>query len=273
MTTSTRYIENPAESMTNSSLDPSANPAGQPEPSASLNPEARFAPDPMARDAFRPAANAGPNGFDRSQAQAGAPVGPATMVQNLLKNKILIGLVLVFGFIFTVGQFYTSNESNIAAQKVAAVASAPQALGPRTERPAQQTIAPTGLTPDMAQKFVAWWIGRSMDYRAATATNSHNEAFAWMTPQAVKAFKESLWSPQIAAGITQGQVSAAFQAVSVQPQAINPDGSIVVTVLGTLIIQEANNPTPASQQIVVDFLVKKDAAGYRIAGLYNRTSR
>jgi hypothetical protein len=273
MTTSTRYIENPAESMTNSSLDPSINPSGQPDPSAGLNPEARFAPAPMAREAFRPAANAGPNAFDRSRGPARAPVGPAAMVQNLLKNKILIGLVLVFLFIFTVGQFYSSNESNIAAQKIAAVAPSGQAVAPRALRPAQQAIAPTGLTPDMAQKFVAWWIGQSMDYRAATATNSHNKAFAWMTPQAVKAFKESLWSPQIAAGITQGQVSAAFQAVSIQPQAINPDGSIVVTVLGTLIIQEANNPTPASQQIVVDFLVKKDTNGYRIAGLYNRTSR
>jgi hypothetical protein len=194
------------------------------------------------------------------------------MVQNLLKNKIMVGLILVFVFIFTVGQFYSSNESNQAAQKVAAVAPPVQAVAPRAVRPVQPAAAP-GLSPDMAQKFVAWWITKSMDYRAATATNSHNEAFAWMTPQAVKAFKESLWSPQIAAGITQGQVSAAFQAVSVQPQAINPDGSIVVTVLGTLIIQEANNPTPASQQIVVDFLVKKDTNGYRIAGLYNRTSR
>jgi hypothetical protein len=195
------------------------------------------------------------------------------MVQNLLKNKILVGLVLVFGFIFTVGQFYSSNESNIAAQKIASAAPAPLAVAPRAIRPVQQAIAPTGLTPLLAQQFVTWWISKSMDYRAATATNSHNEAFAWMTPQAVKAFKESLWSPQIAAGITQGQVSAAFQAISVQSQAINPDGSIVVTVLGTLIIQEANNPTPASQQIVVDFLVKKDKGGCRIAGLYNRTSR
>lgn len=257
--------------MTNSSLDPSGNPAGQPDPAAAFNPDARYAPDPMAREAFRHQQNpGGPGGFDRSRSSA--PSGPAAMLQNLLKNKIMIGLILVFLFIFTVGQFVTTNESNIAAQKVP-VAQPVQVPAQRAMRPVTPKIAATGLTPDMAQKFVAWWISKSMDYAAPTATASHNEAFAWMTPQAVKAFKESLWSPQIAAGITQGQVSAAFQAVSVQPQAINPDGSIVVTVLGTLVIQEANSPTPASQQIVVDFLVKKDNVGYRIAGLYNRTSR
>jgi hypothetical protein len=89
-----------------------------------------------------------------------------------------------------------------------------------------------------------------------------------MTSEAKQTFQANYWTPEIAQGVMSGQVVAAFQPVSVQAEAINPDGSVVVGASGTLVIQAAG--TPMTQQVVADFLVRKDQGGLRIAGLYNR---
>jgi hypothetical protein len=127
------------------------------------------------------------------------------------------------------------------------------------------------LQPELAKQFVTWWISKSMDYQTATAGSSHGEAFSWMTPQATQAFQQTFWTRDIAGGIAQGRVVAAFQPITVQAEAINPDGSVVVGVSGSLLVQEATSPTPAATQVVCDFLVKREKEGLRIAGLYNRT--
>jgi hypothetical protein len=68
--------------------------------------------------------------------------------------------------------------------------------------------------------------------------------------------------------VVTGQVVAAFQPVSVQAEAINPDGSIVVGANGTLVVQANGNPM--TQQLSTDFLVRRDKDGLRIIGLYNK---
>ena len=191
-----------------------------------------------------------------------------TVLQKLAKNKILVGLLIVFFFVMTVGQFYTKEDKTPPPQPQSA-----QTSRAESTTHAQATApAPALLDPDLARQFVTWWITKSMDYGATTAAKSHADAFGWMSPQAAQAFQQTFWTTEIAAGISQGRITAAFQPIQVQPEARNPDGTVVVGVSGTLLVQEANNPTPETQQIVCDFLVKKEKDGLRIASLYNRTA-
>lgn len=129
--------------------------------------------------------------------------------------------------------------------------------------------AAEGLTPQLASDFVRWWISKSMDYRMDTAAANHKEAVGWMLPDAASAFEQLYWGEHIKQGISSGQIVGSFQPVSISPLATNPDGTVVVTVVGTLVIQQSGQQ-PAAQQITMDFLVKKSGDGCRIAAFFNR---
>lgn len=189
-------------------------------------------------------------------------------VGRFKRDKVVIAMLLAGGLILGVGTFLTQDDPKKPAQApVPAVR--PMAAVPNQPVAVPAAPQPAPLQPKLATDFVAWWLQSAMDYRAASAKASHLKAFEWMTPDASRTFQYNYWTPEIEAGITTGQVSAAFQPVSVQAQAINPDGSIVVSAMGTLMVQQANG-TPMSQQFMTDFLVKRDAGSLRIAGLYNR---
>lgn len=205
----------------------------------------------------------------------GAPVSmaPNDMKQRLLKNKPLLALGIVLLLLFTVGQFIEApshtrreraEESEGAQQSQQA-----QQVQQAQQAPAPMPANPSNLSPALATEFVGWWITKAMDYSAATSGKSHAEAFGWMTPQSSATFQQVFWTPPIAQGITQGRITAAFQPSSVQAEAINPDGSVVVGVTGSLIVQDS--ATPVSQQIVTDFLIKKEKGNLRVCGMYNRT--
>ena len=186
-------------------------------------------------------------------------------IKRILADKILLGLVMAGFLIISVGAFFTQDDdtksaSNKPGHPVAAVtATAPTA-----------PAAPPHLTLEapLAADFVKWWMTCSMDFQPSTATKSHQEANKWITPDALKTFQANYWSPEIERGVTTGQIVAQFQPSSVQPEAINPDGSVVVSANGVLAVQA--NGTPLTQQFAADFLVKKEKEGLRIEGVYNR---
>ncbi len=218
-------------------------------------------------------ANAPGNPMPRPQS------GPQNMVnlviQRLLRDKILLGLIIVGVLTIFVGVAFTGDDPKEANK---ATPLSPQAIqqgmpqggmhppagagSPTAAAPAQ----PAGLTPELATQFVTWWLGKSMDYSMATGKASHQEAFGWMTPQTVQAFQTGYWTPEIENAVVTGKVTAAFQPVSVQAQFINPDGSIVVAMTGALVMQQAGTQT-ATQQLSADFLVKQDKGDMRIIGI------
>lgn len=215
---------------------------------------------------------------------------------KIMQDKILLGLVIVGVLAVFVGGMALPDDDdpkkdhpggggavldspNPNAQPVNGVVPSGQAMPATMGAAATPTLAPLGaapalenpnaVKPDLAVEFVKWWIGGSMDYTAKTADPSHQEAFKWMTPEAQQAFQTHFWSPEIASGITSGQVQAAFQPISVQAQAVNPDGSVVVALTGTLVMQAGGSPQ--THQIVTDFLITKQEGNFRITGLYNRS--
>jgi hypothetical protein len=169
-------------------------------------------------------------------------------------------MLLVF-----VGAFATSEDpkKDAPAPPPQQAAIAPQPIAPAAPIPSAPTV-----DPKLANDFVTWWLTKAMDFNMQTARASHEEAFKWMTPNAGPAFQQAYWTPEIQQGVLNGQFSAAFQPVSLAPEAINPDGTVVVGCKGTLVIQQGG--PPISQQVAMDFLVAKDASGLRIAGVNNR---
>jgi len=187
-----------------------------------------------------------------------------------MHDKILLGLLIVGILSIFVGGFNVSrDETPDSVKRVQAQMKADSASSSSSQG-ASQAAAPQPLEPNLATDFVKWWMTGAMDYAAQSALQNHNAAFRWMTPQAAEAFQASLWTQEVADGVTHGRIVAAFQPVSVTAAAVNPDGTVVVVLNGTLVTQ--GNGRPFTQQIQMDLLVKKESDGLRICGLYNRVA-
>ncbi len=207
------------------------------------------------------------------------------IIQRVLRDKILMGLVIVgiLG-VFLAGSNDESGHSKNTEEKLPESAMMPpgqggdaaqaQSRGPHAQaqsQPQQAAPAPqVALEPTKAADFVKWWLGGAMDFQATTATKNHEQAFLWMLPDAKESFKQAFWNDAMAEGISSGRLVAAFQPVSIEPQAINPDGTVVVSMKGSLVLQMNGQPANTSQ-VVTDFLVKNENENLRIAAISNRT--
>lgn len=183
------------------------------------------------------------------------------IVSRIVRDKVLMGLIVIL----VLGSFWSGMQMKHGEGGYDRPVDVPQA--PPVEE--QQAQSPK-LDGNLACDFVKWWLTSAMDYSAANAQTGHSKAFGWMTTEAQQAFKTAFWTPDIAAGIADGRIKAQYTLISVQPVALNPDGSVVVCANGTFIYQSGGQPT--TQQMQTDYLVRKDPAGLRIAGLYNRVA-
>jgi len=125
------------------------------------------------------------------------------------------------------------------------------------------------LEPALAVDFVKWWMKAAMDYSPKSAAQSHEAASNWMSHDAYRALVDAFWTPDLAEQISSGVTTAAFQPISVQAEAINPDHSVVVGLTGTLVLHTTNQ-APITNQIQMDVLVRKEETGLRITGINNR---
>jgi hypothetical protein len=137
-----------------------------------------------------------------------------------------------------------------------------------TKSEPEAAVQPSPVEPKLATDFLTWWSKGAFDYNPSTAKKSHMEAFGWMTPAAIQAFQTSYWTEDTAASVSTGQLQATFQLTSIQPEAVNPDGSVVLCLAGNLIIQAS--PQPTTQPLLTDFLVRRQGSDLQIAGVYNR---
>jgi hypothetical protein len=194
-----------------------------------------------------------------------------TAIKRIIGDKVLLGLVIVGMLGIFVGAFCGDDPSDKKnappqPQHQAAIQSTPTPAGAQTAAQPAKPAQPA-MDAGLATDFVRWWVSNGFDFQQKTAHASHVEAFKWMDPVAASTFQQNLWTPQFEAGVTSGHVVAAFQPITVQAEAMNPDGTIVVGVTGSLVIQQ--NGQPYTSQLSTDFLVRQDKGGVRIANLYN----
>jgi hypothetical protein len=188
-------------------------------------------------------------------------------IRRIVHDKILLALV-IFGIM---AFFYNGMNSNSNHEPSVGKDDGSNQVAQDNRASEMGSQAAVGVDPKLATDFVHWWLTSAMDYSQQTGKKNHEQAFGWMSPQAVTAFQQAYWSQPVADGIVAGTLVAAFQPTSVIAEAVNPDGSVVVGVTGTLVYQAGGQP--ASQKIVADLLIRRERAGLRVAGLYNRTAQ
>jgi hypothetical protein len=195
------------------------------------------------------------------------------LIQRVLRDKILLGIVVVLVIAFFMNLGSNDDSTKGTKEKPPAETKAGAPLSDAATVANSDPNAPADgqpVKPQLATDFLKWWLTGAFDYTPATAIQSHQIAFGWMLPETQAAFQAAFWTPQIAQGVKDGTIVAAFHPSTVEATAVNPDGTVVVGVSGTLVIQSTGQPV--TQQIVTDFLITKNQDGLRVAGVYNRSA-
>ena len=145
-----------------------------------------------------------------------------------------------------------------------------KSLANRAQNVGGTTSNVASLSPPLAVEFVRWWLTMALDYSLTTAAPNHKKALSYAQPQVARMFKQSFYTDAVMQGVAAGTLAGSFQPVTVTAIAVNPDGSVVVTVIGNLTLQSSGSQ-PVSQSLEMEFLVTKDAQGVRMAGFFNKT--
>ncbi len=153
-----------------------------------------------------------------------------------------------------------------ATQDGAAVSQPAQAADTTPSAAARQAATQVVVSASDALGLINAWLPLSWDLSAASAKNSQEKAIMYMTPECAQAYRQNIWTADIAQQITQSGLQTTFNANKVaagQPQA---DGSIVIYVDG---VQTLSVPGKGTEQrpIKYEYLVKLTADGLRIAGI------
>jgi hypothetical protein len=117
-----------------------------------------------------------------------------------------------------------------------------------------------------ATEFVKVWLPNAMDFNAASAAGSQQSAMNYMTPECLSAYKENVWSPDAAEGVTSSGMKSTWQQTIISARPNQPDGSIEIAVEGTqkLLIPGAQ---PTERKVKFVYLVKKVGTDLKIAGI------
>jgi hypothetical protein len=159
-------------------------------------------------------------------------------------------------------------------QPGATTAAAPAATAPTAATAAPQPAAApatpaapvTMANPQDAMELVKVWLPLTWDLSAASVQHSQEQAIMYMTPDCATAYRQNIWTPQIAQQIQQSGLQSTFECSKMQAGQPQADGSVVIFVEGT---QTLSVPGKGQQprQISYQYLVKTTAEGYRIAGI------
>jgi len=161
------------------------------------------------------------------------------------------------------------GETDLSRQFGRAPGSA-EAYANQQQQASEPSVPPVQMTDRLAaQSLVEQWLPLAWDLSAGTAPSSQEKAIGYMTPEAAAAYRQNVWTDQLASQIQQSGIQSQFKASTVEAQPNLNDGSVVVLVDG---IQELAVPGKGStrRQVRLEYLVKQTAEGLRIAGISER---
>ena len=110
------------------------------------------------------------------------------------------------------------------------------------------------------------WLDLAWDMSAGSAAASQEKAIEYMTPACAMAYTTNVWTPDIAKQIEESGLKSTFTKTSVQPGAVQPDGSMTVFVEGqqVLSVPEKGNQV---RNVKLQYLLTETPQGVRIAGI------
>jgi len=134
----------------------------------------------------------------------------------------------------------------------------------------QQPQAPeapvTMVSAAEAQTLVNGWLPYAWDLSAGSARASQEKAIMYMTPDCAAAYKQNVWTPDVAKTIDDAGLQSKFTPERITPGSPQSDGSIVIFVEG---MQEMSVPGKGTQQKAkkLEYLIKSTPEGLRVAGI------
>ena len=143
---------------------------------------------------------------------------------------------------------------------------------------AQQAVAqgsaaaPAAQTPytpvdvSAALSLIENWLNYAWDMSAASARQSQERAIQYMTPECAIAYRQNVWTDDIAKQIEQSGLQSRFNAQVVKAGGLQADGSMVVFVEGQQVLTVPGKGDRV-RAVKLEYLLKQTPDGIRIAGI------
>lgn len=153
-----------------------------------------------------------------------------------------------------------ANDPDVTGRPAAV---ADYGAGAAGAHPAQSANA---TDPNLAKTLIEQWLPLAWDLSAGTAKASQDKAMAYMTPDCAGAYKQNIWTEDLARQIDECGLKSTFRADKVGVGAPQADGSVVVFVDGEQQLTVPGKGTTA-RPVKLEYLVRQTADGMRIAGI------
>jgi hypothetical protein len=142
-----------------------------------------------------------------------------------------------------------------------------QGSAPQTAAaPPPAPTAPNAADPNTALSLIQEWLTYAWDLSAGSAKNSQARAMMYMTPDCANAYRQNVFTPEIAQQIEQSGVKSSFRMDRIYAGGNNPDGSVVVFVEGEQVLSVPSKGSK-TRSVKLEYMVKKTSDGLRISGI------
>jgi len=148
----------------------------------------------------------------------------------------------------------------------AAQAAAMQGGGAAGQQQQQQQQAYAPVDQAAGMSLIEGWLNLAWDMNATSARQSQEKAIAYMTPDCAQAYRQNVWSPEMAKQIEDAGLQSQFQTTKVYSAGAQADGSLVVKVEGQQVLTvpgKGNRLRP----VKLEYLLKQTPEGIRIGGI------
>lgn len=201
---------------------------------------------------------------------------------------IMVGFAgLMAGMFFTLLLMPTPEPASAKHKQRPKHADDPDVTGrPRLRQPimaAQMAANPSGMVGSngaaMAEQsqynpvdqtasmnLIENWLPYAWDMSAQTARGSQEKAIQYMTPECAMAYRQNVWSDDIAKQIEASGLQSQFQPTVVKSGGLQADGSLLVFVEGRQVLTVPGKGDRV-RAVKLEYLIKQTPAGIRIAGI------
>jgi len=141
-------------------------------------------------------------------------------------------------------------------------AGGPPAAGAAAAMAPQASMA----NPVIAKSLIEQWLPKAWDLSAGTAQQSQEQAMQYMTPECAQAYRQNIWTPEIAKQIDESGLKSSFRVDRVWSGGNNAEGAVIVFVDGEQVL-DVPGKGANSRMVKLEYMVKQTPDGLRIAGI------
>lgn len=134
--------------------------------------------------------------------------------------------------------------------------------GGQQQMPADYTYTDSLNARSMIEAFLPY----AWDLSAGTASASQERAIECMTPECAQAYRQTLWTKEMAAQVEQSGLKSSFNATNIKVAGNKPDGAVVIEVEGNQIL-EMEGKGAKNRPVKMEYLIKMINGGLKITGI------